>query len=103
MNLVATSVVSLSMQAFFLSFFLCLSFIGSWNSIPQPPMSEKVKAGKVLFDKRCIECHKPKIIDNYSREKWDRVLPRMGRKAKLNDEEFSQVQAFIYHQLGSKK
>jgi hypothetical protein len=68
----------------------------------QPPMSKSAIVGKIIFDKRCIECHKPKIIDAYTLQKWDRILPRMSRKAKLNDQEYTELQSFIHYKLGEK-
>jgi cytochrome c1 len=61
--------------------------------------SEDVIAGKDLMDKNCIRCHKMKPVENYSLAKWDVILPKMARKAKITEEEQKKIRTFIVWKL----
>jgi cytochrome c5 len=44
--------------------------------------------GEVLYTKSCNRCHGYKNPQSRSAEKWNRIIPKMSKKAKLsNDEE----------------
>jgi mono/diheme cytochrome c family protein len=52
-------------------------------------------AGKLLYETKCIKCHKAKDTELYTLEKWPGILKSMVPKAKLNEEETRQVTAYV--------
>lgn len=64
-----------------------------------------IAEGKVVFLSNCIGCHSyggltsAEGIDNYSKEKFDEVLPEMIKNSELNDEQSCQVTAYIYWEI----
>lgn len=71
------------------------------NDMPKADIGE----GKVVFLNYCIGCHygvgptSAEQIDNYSKEKFDVVLPRMIQNAELNEDQSRQVTAYIHWEL----
>lgn len=71
------------------------------------PVEEPVKAemtlaateGKTLYEAKCQACHKLKNVDKYSNEEWDKILPNMAGKAKLNAEETAKIDVYIRWEL----
>lgn len=51
--------------------------------------------GKVVYLQKCGRCHELKTVEDYSTEKWGEILPKMAVKAKLSDEQYRQVEAYI--------
>lgn len=51
--------------------------------------------GKTLWEGNCNKCHK--LFDPSSRtvDKWEDVLPRMSKRAKLTDEQAGMVRAYL--------
>lgn len=54
-----------------------------------------IAEGKQLFKDNCNKCHPYKEPETRTVEKWDRVLPRMTKRADLNDEQSAKVRAYI--------
>ena len=55
--------------------------------------------GKTLYSQKCGKCHDLKSVDSYTEEQWSNILPKMGVKAKLTDEEYAQVNAYVLWEL----
>lgn len=63
--------------------------------------------GKVVFLDKCIGCHGPYApgprsaseIDNFSKERFDAILPKMIINAELNKVQARQVSAYIYWEI----
>jgi cytochrome c5 len=55
----------------------------------------QMEEGKSLWQASCNKCHK--LYDPASRTvgKWENVLPRMVKRAKLNDEQAGMVRAYL--------
>ncbi len=62
---------------------------------------ETVASGYELYTNECGRCHKLKTVDNYSREDWNGILPRMAKKAKLEGEQEQTIDAYINWELGN--
>jgi rare lipoprotein A len=62
-------------------------------------MSESAMEGKSLMDKNCISCHKMKPVNNYTLAKWDIILPKMAKKAKISVEEQEKIRTFVVWKL----
>ena len=69
------------------------------NSGSVAAMSATATKGKSLYSKKCSKCHDLKVIDNYSKESWSKILPNMASKAELTQEERDQVTAYINWEL----
>ena len=61
----------------------------------------ELKEGKSIFDSKCSRCHAPVIIDNYTQERWNKILPDMARRAKLSVENTALVQAYVSWELNN--
>ena len=59
----------------------------------------QIGEGQSLFVSKCAKCHDLPVIDNYSKERWKDILPKMVVKAKLTDKEASKVEAYINWEL----
>jgi nitrate/TMAO reductase-like tetraheme cytochrome c subunit len=61
----------------------------------------EIAQGKGLYDAKCSQCHKLKVVDKYSTEQWAKILPNMAAKAKLPDNETALIQEFITWELNN--
>lgn len=54
-------------------------------------------AGQAIYDTggKCAKCHKPKVVANYTPEKWVGILDKMIPKAKLDATEAKLVTAYV--------
>ena len=64
------------------------------------PTGEAAK-GKLLYEAQCQKCHKLKVIDNYSAERWDVVLPDMAQKAKLEMSDQALIGQYVNWELAN--
>ncbi len=69
-----------------------------------PKNTEKVNAafakyedsdGKAIFREKCAKCHGYKLPETKTAEKWPGIIDRMAKKAKLTDDQKSDVLAFV--------
>jgi|GEM_PF-2991504 len=45
---------------------------------------------------KCNLCHRPKPVGDYSPEQWTNdILPSMGKKARLTDEQYADLLAYV--------
>ncbi|MBS1772079.1 MAG: hypothetical protein JST82_04420 [Bacteroidetes bacterium] len=51
--------------------------------------------GKELWQSNCNKCHKLHDGPEFSVEKWENVLPRMIKRAKLSDDDGAKVRAYL--------
>lgn len=51
--------------------------------------------GKQIFLDKCGKCHKYRIPEYYTAEKWPGIIDVMARKAKLNDGQKAAVLDFV--------
>jgi mono/diheme cytochrome c family protein len=51
--------------------------------------------GRALYVGRCARCHQPVGVNSRSRRQWQAILPRMADQAKLGDDEFRDLEAYI--------
>ena len=50
---------------------------------------------------RFIQCHAPMVIEEYSQEQWNKILPDMSIRAKLSAEDATLVQAYVSWDLNN--
>ena len=65
------------------------------TEMPTTPIGE----GKVVLLTKCAKCHDAPDVDSYSKEKWNKVLNPMIKKANLTEEEANNVTAYVYWEL----
>lgn len=71
-------------------------------TIEEPAKAEMTLAateGKMLYEAKCQKCHKLKNVDKYSGEQWNKILPNMAAKAKLEGEETAKIDVYIRWEL----
>lgn len=80
----------------------------SSNEVPTTFNEADVNAGKDLFAEKCISCHYgrsanniPGLVDRFSKERWDQILPKMIENAQLNPEETNQIRQYIYWEISN--
>ena len=56
---------------------------------------EDTDAGKEIYTGKCAKCHKLRDPNKYSVAAWDKAMVKMKKKAKLSDEQFQQLDAYI--------
>jgi cytochrome c5 len=54
-----------------------------------------MSAGKILWQENCNKCHKLHDGPEHDVAKWEKVLPRMSKRAKLTDEQAGKVRAYL--------
>jgi mono/diheme cytochrome c family protein len=53
-------------------------------------------AGRVIYVGQCVQCHKPKPIQDFAIDKWKAdILPVMSARAKLSHEQTESLNAYI--------
>lgn len=51
--------------------------------------------GKTVWQTNCQKCHKLYEPQSHSIAKWEKILPRMSKKAKLSVEDAGKVRAYV--------
>ena len=60
--------------------------------------AESVESGRAVYvsETKCAHCHSPKPVYDHTPQEWAKnILPRMGKKAKLSQEEYDDVLAYV--------
>jgi cytochrome c5 len=76
---------------------------GASNASPEAKVAEAKKnyndaqmaEGKTLWESNCAKCHKLFTPESRDVEKWEAVLPRMVKRAKLSDQQAGMVRAYL--------
>jgi mono/diheme cytochrome c family protein len=81
-------------------FLVALVFVGceTANYAPQIMSRKpdtKLERGRILFVRRCIECHTLPPIWKYSREDWPQIVNDMAHRASLKPAEREAVITYI--------
>jgi mono/diheme cytochrome c family protein len=93
----------------FLCILIALVIVSCSGSIPEPtPLQAEWAAqrwkgtdiaalseGRNIYINRCSRCHGLKNPEHYTAVQWDKILNIMGKKAKLNDNEFEKVSHYV--------
>lgn len=51
--------------------------------------------GKSIFQESCKKCHPLKEPETRTVDKWERILPRMSERSKLDAEQAGKVRAYV--------
>ena len=69
--------------------------ISNVETVPQGEISE----GRDLFTTHCDQCHELPEVSNYSREKWQKIIPVMAKEARLNLKQESKIASYVNWKL----
>lgn len=58
--------------------------------------SEDLDKGMLIFKSSCKQCHKLKMPETQTIHQWEKILPKMIKKAKLNDADAHLVGAYVF-------
>lgn len=56
----------------------------------------QLSQGHELYKTKCGTCHHAHNPTEYSDQKWEKIMPIMGKKAKLTDEEYNLVSRYVF-------
>jgi mono/diheme cytochrome c family protein len=73
--------------------------IGEVKKAETTTPSVEISEGKSLFEAHCGTCHKLPIVSRYSKEKWQKILPVMCKKAKLDASQENKLTAYVNWKL----
>lgn len=62
-------------------------------------LSADALVGEGLFNQHCGRCHDLPKIEDYSAERWDRIVPSMAKKSHLTAEEEASVMTYVKESL----
>lgn len=54
-----------------------------------------LEQGKAIYESHCNKCHKYKVPESRDETKWDKVIPVMARKAKLDSAQENLVLKYV--------
>lgn len=82
-----------------------MAFIGSCSSskktasTPTTPerhfSAAELEEGKTIMEASCKRCHKLYAAESHTPSQWNKILPRMNKRAKLNEEQAAKVRGYI--------
>jgi cytochrome c5 len=55
----------------------------------------QMEEGKTIWGTSCKKCHKLYTPESHSVARWEDVLPRMFKRAKLSDDDAGKVRAYL--------
>jgi cytochrome c5 len=56
---------------------------------------QQLSEGRVLFVRRCLECHTLPVVTKYSADEWPHLVSRMSARAELTPAEEQSVIAYL--------
>lgn len=65
--------------------------------------NQATEQGAQLYAQNCGKCHRLFEISEFPKERWDKVLPPMIKKARLSEEDGLKVTEFVYWKLSATK
>ena len=57
--------------------------------------ADQLAEGKTIYEANCQKCHKLKLPPTHTVDSWEGILPRMTKRAHLDDKQTSLVRAYI--------
>lgn len=62
-------------------------------------LSAEAAQGQALFTANCGKCHKLPEIKAYSQEKWQKIVPPMAKKSKLDASQEALIMTYVNESL----
>jgi hypothetical protein len=60
---------------------------------------DNLNQGYSIFDDKCTDCHGLKKPQDFTTDEWNSIMPKMGRKAKLDSTQY----ALVFHYILTKR
>jgi hypothetical protein len=60
---------------------------------------DNLTQGYSIFDDKCTDCHGVKKPQDFTTDEWNSIMPKMGRKAKLDSTQY----ALVFHYILTKR
>jgi hypothetical protein len=60
---------------------------------------DNLNQGYSIFDDKCTDCHGVKKPQDFTADEWNSIMPKMGRKAKLDSTQY----ALVFHYILTKR
>lgn len=54
-----------------------------------------LNVGYSIYNDKCTDCHDAKLPQDFSLQEWNAIMPKMGRKAKLDSAQYTLVFHYI--------
>jgi len=54
-----------------------------------------LEQGKAIYESHCNKCHKYKLPESRDETKWDKIIPVMAKKAKLDSQQEDLVLKYV--------
>jgi mono/diheme cytochrome c family protein len=64
-------------------------------------VADDIQWGREVFIARCAECHTLQAPAGHSDEQWREILPRMARRARLDEDDRRRVETYIFAARGA--
>ncbi|MBL7718685.1 MAG: hypothetical protein JNL72_07605 [Flavipsychrobacter sp.] len=55
----------------------------------------QLESGKAIWSGACTKCHKGYEPASHTAKQWERIVPRMAKKAKLDERQSADVLAYL--------
>jgi mono/diheme cytochrome c family protein len=65
------------------------------TAAPATASKASLEAGHTVYTAKCGRCHALKEVSNYTAERWVPIMKSMAPKARLSEEETTQVLAYV--------
>lgn len=56
---------------------------------------QTLQRGRILYITKCANCHSPERVTRYSYDHWERIIPDMAERTKLNQQETNDLRSYI--------
>ena len=57
--------------------------------------AEALDRGRLIYITRCAQCHSVLPVGQYSRQEWDRILPDMAQRTRLDGNQAAELRAYV--------
>lgn len=54
-----------------------------------------LEQGRAVYLGSCVKCHAAESVTRYEPAQWERILPEMTKRARLDDENTAAVRAYV--------
>ena len=59
--------------------------------------------GKTLYENNCKKCHGLKKPENFTEAQWNKIMPPMAQKAKINAEQEESIRKYVITMSGAQR
>lgn len=71
------------------------AYVAAVNDVKDRYTEEQMREGMTTWQASCQKCHKLYEPTSHSVKQWEKILPRMSKKANLTDDQAAKVRAYI--------